>query len=123
MAISEAILASIRNIFEDYGVEIVNFSINHIQIPESDTRALEDIIKKKRILEMQDKSFKSEDEARQEAYKLHADTVVKLAEIEAKKDKPQKTLNINISGEKYCSKCGKKIASNSMYCPNCGEKQ
>ena len=80
VAISEAILASIRNIFEDYGVEIVNFSINHIQIPESDTRALEDIIKKKRILEMQDKSFKSEDEARQEAYKLHADTVVKLAE-------------------------------------------
>ena len=48
VAISETILNSIRNIFEDYGVEIVNFSINHIQIPDSDTRTLEEIIKKKR---------------------------------------------------------------------------
>ena len=72
---------------------------------------------------MQDKSFKSEEEARQESYKLHADTVIKLAEIEAKKEKSPNTININLNSERYCKKCGKSISVNSLFCPYCGDKQ
>jgi membrane protease subunit (stomatin/prohibitin family) len=123
VAISEAIISSVEHIFDDYGVEIKNFSINDIHIPSEDTRVLEDIIKKKRILEMQDKSFKSEEEKQRQNAQFNADMTVKLAEIEAKKE-PTK-INININGvpqARFCPECGKKVEGKAKFCPHCGNQ-
>lgn len=124
LEICEAIKATVKNMFLDYGIEISDFTINAIKIPESDTRQLEEIMKRKRLLEMQDSSYKQEREKQSQSLKFMTDAAVKLAEIDAKKEANSKSTVVIVGGNaaRYCPACGAKADAGAVFCNKCGTK-
>lgn len=112
---------SLKDVFSEYGIKVNVFSIGAIVLSQEDIRQFEEILKKKRMLEMKDSSFR-EEEAKIAADKQASyDTLVKLAEIKAD-SKPQVVVNVAGSQAKFCQFCGAKIAGEGAFCPSCGKK-
>lgn len=123
--ICQTILDSIRNMFDDYGVEITAFALNDVKLADSDIRELESILKQKRLLELKDSSFSKERASKQEAAKMYVDATVKLAEVAADAEKnsgPKVVINSNAQVARYCSKCGAKVSADALFCNKCGNR-
>lgn len=113
----------LADVFIDFGVKVSNLGISGVMISDSDVRQFEEILRKKRVLEMKDSSF-SEEAAKQNADKKVAmDTIVRLAEIDAGRNKHNITINNHAaSTTRFCPYCGTKLMEGASFCAGCGKK-
>ena len=121
-SVAESMKDAIKDIFEDYGIKITGFSIGAIVLPREDIQQFEEILRKKRLLEMKESSFREEEAKQQAERQANYDAMVKLAEIRAD-SKPQTVINIGDSASKikFCPYCGAKVGEGA-FCSACGKK-
>lgn len=113
----------LANVFIDFGVKVNNLGISAVTVSESDIRQFEEVLKKKRLLEMKDTNFREEAADYKEDRKNAMDTIVKLAEIDANKNKHNITINNNNGNTvRFCPYCGTKLTGGAAFCSGCGKK-
>ncbi len=113
---------ALKDIFAEYGIKITGFSIGAIVLSQEDIRQFEDILRKKRLLEMKESSFREEEEKQQAEKKATYDAMVRIAEIKAE-SKPQVVVNVDGGAKaKFCPYCGAKVADGAAFCSACGKK-
>ena len=130
--LSKEIGTMVRDMFDEYGVYVDKFVIADVFIPEEDRKELEQIMKKKRLLEMQESSFKEERDIAQGnaaqkadmAYKmaqLDADVAGKVAESMGKMNAKTIVNNNGVAmGVVRCPQCGNIVRDADRFCSSCG---
>lgn len=127
--ISREIGEYVRNMFDEYGVYVDKFVIASAYIPEDERTELETIMKKRKLLEMQESSFKEERVAAQKEFLQQADFAYKLATLTANKGKSVAPA-ANVSAQQptappkaqYCRNCGAELRGGDRFCSKCGTK-
>lgn len=115
--------SSLENVFDEYGITVSGFAISNIVLSEADIRQFEEILRKRRLLEMQDTSFREQAQQQKEDRKSAVDAIVKLASIEANKSQPSVTINNNGANQpSFCPYCGAKLTPGASFCPTCGKR-
>lgn len=119
----------VRNMFDEYGVYVDKFVIAAAYIPDEERAELEQLMKKRRLLEMQqDNVFTTEKAARMEEYRQQADTAYRFASLDADVAK-EVAASINRAAQpvqsgqvSFCARCGNVIHNGDLFCPKCGAK-
>lgn len=130
--LSKEIGAMVRDMFDEYGVFVDKFVISDIFIPDEDRAELEQIMKKKRLLEMQESSFKEERDFAQSAAAKEADMTYKLAQLDASvAGKVAESIGrmgqgvvkpTASQGVLHCPGCNNVVRNTDSFCPKCGTK-
>ena len=144
--ISNALKEKLNLDFNSYGINLYNFYLTTIYIPEENTQKVNEVLNKKLEYVTLDYNWKEEQLA--EIAKKYADnpgvpndmtnliTQIPLAYTlgQMLNDNIKPTLNNFFDGNskkeenetltdvKYCSNCGKKLKKEDKYCSNCGKK-
>lgn len=144
--ISNALKEKLNLDFNSYGINLYNFYLTTIYIPEEDTQKVNEVLNKKLEYGTLDYNWKEEQLA--EIAKKYADnpgvpndmtnliTQIPLAYTlgQMLNDNIKPALNNFFDGNskkeenealtdvKYCSNCGKKLKKEDKYCSNCGKK-
>ena len=130
--IANGIKDQLAIICEDYGLELINFQINDISIPQDDPNyaQINDAIVKQSIYNMQGAAFKEIAEKEKEllfAQNSNLSTVINVGNNNGNNDNVNSntwrcTCGVILNDTmQFCSNCGGKVIK-SLYCSNCGEK-
>ncbi len=134
--ISESLKEKIKPLFAEYGIELVNFYVNDISVPEKDTAVvkLKDALAKKAEMDIIGYSYTQE---------RSFDTLEGAAKNEGSNASQlmgagiglgmgvglggnmggafgDMSKNINVSPQVECPHCHSKVSDNSKFCSNCG---
>jgi membrane protease subunit (stomatin/prohibitin family) len=135
--ISEESFEDLKDDFDKYGMELVNFFFESINIPEEDLKNINEILNKNAAFEiMGDERYRTsrgydvlESAAQNESSGGIAATGIGLgvglgmgqAVGSMAKDIIPEAKKANTDG-KFCVHCGAKMSKTSKFCPECGEK-
>ena len=123
----------VRDMFDEYGVYVDRFVIASVFIPESERAELEQLMKKRKLLEMQnDGLFVAERNARQAEFQQQADTAYRFAALDADVTKGVAASVAGAAGAAHtthvvqqvrkCGICGTLVDENAVFCPKCGRR-
>ena len=117
--------------FSDYGVELCEFNIADIYIPEDVKKLVEKAYKEKYILKTYGTSHEEMRRDQMEQQEKDRKYIKELVELNNKTNQEKVLKSAKYCGKcgeaihpdkKYCVHCGNKVVEEAMRCPNCGKE-
>ncbi len=141
--IANNVFGDMKKIFSEYGIELCSFSLGKIFIPQDQKVRIEEYIQQhKEEVKEEEKRIRDKRELQEAMLELE-----RLQDKEWEKEKYLRGLEIknkelylnvtreigwesaggkvagkNVSGQKFCTKCGASYSNDAVFCSGCGER-